>query len=80
MIRQEYDIIHALAGALVVATEQLQTPPKAVEGTSPAAKTARLSPEAESMLLTMFAIQDMLGREDAFVLAQQVSCSRDSPH
>jgi hypothetical protein len=50
-----------------------QSLPKAVEGTSPAAKTARLSPEAESLLLTFFALQDMLAREDASMLAQLVS-------
>ncbi len=47
-------------------------PPKAVAGTSPAAKTSRLSPESEAVLLTLFGIQDMLGREDAQVLANQV--------
>lgn len=41
-------------------------------GTSPAAKTSRLSSESEAVLLTLFGVQDMLGREDAQVLAQQV--------
>ncbi|BDA43477.1 hypothetical protein COCOBI_04-4890 [Coccomyxa sp. Obi] len=61
------------SGAAIKADED--GPPKAVAGTSPAAKTSRLSPESEAVLLTLFGVQDMLGREEAQVLANQAGCS-----
>ena len=39
---------------------------------SPAAKSSRLTSQAEAMLLSFFALQDTLSKEDAVVLAQQV--------
>lgn len=40
--------------------------------TSPEAKTSRLSPEQEQILLRFFGAQDRVDREEAFVLARQV--------
>jgi hypothetical protein len=40
--------------------------------TTPAAKSTRLTPEAEATLLSFFSLQDTLTKEAASVLAQQV--------
>ncbi len=54
----------AVAAAAVAATTSAVT--------SPEAKTSRLLPEQEQILLQFFGAQDRVDREEAYVLARQV--------
>lgn len=48
--------------------------------TSPEAKTSKLLPEQEQILLKFFGAQDKVNQEEAAMLARQVQFLRPKPH
>ncbi len=64
----------AAAASAIVQTGAPAAPAQAPVSPPPA-KAPKMAPEAEQALLAFFALQDMLSREDARMLAQQVSAS-----